>query len=109
METNSSVIEINPTIWKSTVEIGDLFDRWKEEVITVEEFASELVERLSKNKYASNDDIKDIIGELKLVEDMDELDRYIDDLYDFGDNDHRIWFKGSERIDDDYEDIEAVG
>ena len=87
--------------WKSKVALSDLHQQYEAGELAVQEVAAKLVERLKLNKYAS--EIEDLIEELERVattteEDFEgelqgDYDCILEELYDFGDNDHRIWFE----------------
>jgi hypothetical protein len=81
------------TNWKTKVVLTDLHEAFEGGDITVSEVAEALADRLEKNPY--HKDLEDLIEELRSG-DLTEVDDYDDvlmELYDFGDEDHRIWFE----------------
>ena len=77
--------------WKETVVIGDLHVGYQCGKYTVEEVGNQLADRLEQTRYKEDWELGDIIFDLRCVGDEDEYDQVLQRLYDFGDEDHRIW------------------
>lgn len=75
--------------WKSTVDVYDIHLKVEENTITVPQAGKMLAERLRKNRYAPQ--IDDIIDMFENAESTEEYDWALGELYDFGDEGHRIW------------------
>jgi hypothetical protein len=75
--------------WKSTIQLADLHKAHQAGELTTSELGRTLAKRLRKSRYAG--DLEGIAQELELVDDVDDYDRLLAALYDFGDRDHRIW------------------
>jgi ATP-dependent helicase/DNAse subunit B len=89
-ESTATIVEVSG--YKSVLKLADLFDRHEDQFLTPAEFAKELAERLSLNQFAEDDDLKDIIEQLKVADnDIDSVDIIVDDLYEFADTDKRIF------------------
>lgn len=76
--------------WKTTVKIGDIHIGHENGLLNIRECGKMLAERLEKNRYHAA--LEEQIDMLKNVEDVEDYDYAIGELYDFGDTDHRIWF-----------------
>lgn len=76
--------------WKTQIELGDIHHKFESGEMTIQQVGQELAKRLRASPYA--DDLDQEIGELECVDDPDDYDEILSDLYDFGDWDHRIWF-----------------
>lgn len=75
--------------WKTKIELRDLHEAFEKGEMTVKEVGKALADRVQKNRYAG--ELEDIIYELRVVDDVDDYDWCLEQLYDFGDYDHRIW------------------
>ena len=76
--------------WKTKVKLTDLHELFTEEEITINELGNKLADRLDESPYRG--EIQDLIDELREVADVHEYDAVLEELYDFGDEGHRIWF-----------------
>jgi len=79
-----------------------LHEGFDAEKLTIQQVAAELAKRLHANKYC--DDLWEPIERLECLSTDDELSQYelvdwydgiLNDLYNFGDEDYRIWFEPS--------------
>jgi hypothetical protein len=77
--------------WKTKVDIFDLNCQFEADEITAKEYADQLANRLERNKYAKDEELKDIISDLRDAQDEDDVDSVLYQLYEYGDYDHRIW------------------
>lgn len=87
--------------WQSEVVLADLHASHEAGELAVQEVAAKLVERLKSNKFAK--ELEYEIDELQRIAETEEeeydlelqgdYDCILKELYDFGDNDHQIWFK----------------
>jgi hypothetical protein len=75
--------------WKSEVYLADLFTDEEKGTMTINEIGKETAKRLKLNKY--KDHILDIIERFECVESVGDYDYTLQDLYDYGDDSHKIW------------------
>jgi len=78
--------------WETIVELGDLHERWYRDEISIRVMGELLIELLKKNKYANDPEIVLACERLKKVRKMEQYDRVLEQLYNFGDHNRRIWF-----------------
>jgi hypothetical protein len=77
--------------WKTTVRLGDLHAQHRAGTMTIQEVAKNLAARLRGNLYS--DELEEEIDELEGdIENADHYDSILENLYNFGDSGHRIWF-----------------
>lgn len=82
--------------WKSKIYLGDIFEKFKDDGKPSEEISNvgkEIAQRISKNMFANEPEMKDIIFRLSDVDVIDEIDEILADLYHFGDCNKRIWIQ----------------
>ncbi len=75
--------------WRSKIEVKDLHEGFEEGRLTVPMVGNELARRVRKSPYAA--ELEDIAAALEGVQEIDDYDAALADLYDFGDRDKRIW------------------
>ena len=75
--------------WKTRVEMADLSLAFEKGTMTSSEAGKEMASRLKQNKY--HEELDEIIDMFENVEDVQDFDYALGELYDFGDEDHRIW------------------
>lgn len=76
--------------WETTVEIGDIHEAYNEDEIDIKEVGRRVAARLRENKYAEY--LSEQIDALEQGEyDADGYDEILSEIYDFGDNGHRIF------------------
>jgi len=76
--------------WKKTLDISDLHQAYGDGSITIIQVAKEVHSRCLKLKI--NDiQFMNITSNFLLIEDIDDYDSVLSDLYDFGDEDHKLW------------------
>lgn len=78
--------------WKTNIPIGDLHEEFENGLKTVQEVGKELAARLRKSPHAQDDRIIDLVDQLEALDDVEDYDYLLQELYDFGDQDHRIFF-----------------
>jgi hypothetical protein len=78
--------------WDYIVTVGDLADAYRDGELTFEETRDGFVERLRASGIKDRD-FEHIVNDLETSPDMDEADFALDDLYDWGDFDKRLWFQ----------------
>jgi hypothetical protein len=84
--------------WKTVLDISDLHSAYKRGDLLPSALAKSVVERLKKNKFAlleaeTYSEVEEIIFEFNDVDDIDDYDEALEQLYDFANIDHRIWIK----------------
>ena len=77
--------------WKTLVKLGDLHAKHEAGELTLTETAKDLAKRLRATPYAA--ELESLLLELENVDTVDEYDEALSALYDFGDEDKRIWFE----------------
>lgn len=77
--------------WDTVVELGDLHQAYHDGKIPISEVAKIFADRLEENKYSIL--LKDEIAALRKIEDVDDFDDVLADIYDFADFNHRIWIR----------------
>lgn len=83
--------------WKATVDIKDLHDAYGEGKVAIAFVAGEVAKRLCQTPYGEDCAMLDIIEQFESLADegekaeVAEYDRILADLYDFADEDHRLW------------------
>lgn len=84
--------------WKYKVRLRDLHERYESGELTVREVGVELAARLRASGAWHDDDrgwrdeLRHIAEELREeVEDVQDYDRILNDLYDLGDAGHMLW------------------
>jgi hypothetical protein len=78
--------------WETVVELGDLHERHHRGEISIRVLGELLIELLKKNKYADHPEIVRACERLKKVRKVEQYDRVLEQLYNFGDYNRRIWF-----------------
>jgi FMN phosphatase YigB (HAD superfamily) len=81
--------------WEKTLEVKDLWEKYENDEINIEDLSKQVAKRL-ETLYPGDDrwmDIQDFIDRFECVEDVEEFDDILDELYDWGDNGHRLWIK----------------
>lgn len=94
------------TSWQSTIILKDLWGRYDEDKITLPELVWETIKRCEENKFyplfrhnvkALEEQLEECLGATDKEEGLDRLesdyDNFMDNLFDFGDFQHRIWVK----------------
>ena len=79
--------------WKNRVKVTDL---WEDEGLSFEETRDAVVERLEALGIEDEDEFtpfSDIVNGLRYSEDESEFDQWWDELYDWGDEGHRLWIE----------------
>ncbi len=84
--------------WKTTLDISDLWSKFDDGDLSVQELASKIAQRLESNEFYGDDDLVEIVYNfVSLAEDSnaedDDFDYIMQDLYDYADVEHRIWIK----------------
>ena len=87
------------THWKNRILYGDLSKAYRDGSLTSAQVAARLVTRLETNivpHYADDQDLCDIIAQFDdLAHDLtttaDAFDDVLENLYDWADEDHRLW------------------
>lgn len=79
--------------WKTTIKIGDLHSCFEANQMPLPELGHQLAYRIKQNRFYSIDnELGSIVLELNaLDDDEDYYDELLEQLYDFGDQGHRIW------------------
>ena len=81
--------------WKHKIQIWDLYDRYDRNEIDVPTLGKLLAERLEKvaEEMPSSwqKELGSIATSLEEVNSVDEYDSCLEALYDWGDQDHRLW------------------
>ena len=77
------------TKWRSVVVIGDLHKSHENGEITINEVARRLEECLAANRF--KEALHGFRKRLLMVEDVEEYDDILEELYDFADDGHKIW------------------
>jgi hypothetical protein len=78
--------------WDEKIDISDLIDNYNDDKINVIAVAKGLADRLAACKWSKKDFIVDCIARLRdAVEDEDEFDELLEELYDWGDTNKRLW------------------
>lgn len=88
--------------WKTTVEIGDLHQAYRDEQISVQELGKAVAARFNVNTFVKtaldydspdfNEDLEAaLIGMDEGLPCIEDYDYCLKTLYDFGDTDHKIW------------------
>lgn len=79
--------------WKKKLDLKDLAEKFDNEEMTATEVGQEVSKRLAELYPEGQRDleIEDFIARFNEIEDEDEFDSLIDELYDWGDADHRLW------------------
>lgn len=77
--------------WKSKIVITDLHDDYENEKMSIVAVASELKKRLEVSPYANDAELQRVMILLNNVENVEEYDKALKALYNFGDYNHRIW------------------
>lgn len=94
------------TSWKSTIKIGDIHKKYQDKEITIEEVGKQVAARAKLNRFIkqaidiiSNNyesEIDEAIENLEEgIENPEEYDYHLNNLYNFGDYGKRIWFDPS--------------
>jgi len=78
--------------WETVVEIGDLHERCHGGEISIRVLGELLIELLKKNKYAEHPEIVLACERLKKVRKVEQYNRVLEQLYNFGERNRRIWF-----------------
>ena len=84
--------------WGFQVRLGDLFT---DEQMPFEQKRDTVVERLRAAGVAEDvrldrfakEDFERLVSDLALAPDAEEFDRVLDDLFDWGDDDKRMWIQ----------------
>lgn len=84
--------------WKTTVNIKNLHAAFRAGTITVQKMAVGVAARLKKNRFAEEWAMLDIIDCFEALAEepkatVEDYDSILAELYDFADDDHRIWVK----------------
>lgn len=85
--------------WKTILDLSDIRAEYEDEKITLQVLAYKTAARLRLNPFAQDDQLQYIIQEFQeLSQDNivdDDYDDILNDLYEFADQEHRIWIKMS--------------
>ena len=78
--------------WQNRVDLSDLWESFDEDDPASFEFTrDQVVDRLRQLPFAGDFDFDSIVYDLESSPDLEEFNRVLDDLYDFGDVGHRLW------------------
>lgn len=82
--------------WKTTLKVRDLHKGLREGTLTAQEVAGKVAKLLTRNPYAADPELAVLIDEFECLAEKkdataDEYDEVLDALYNYGDDDHRIW------------------
>jgi len=77
--------------WNVVLDASDLWKNYEDEKITIAELSKEFAKRLSLTVYAK--DLEELIEHFENATDADTFDYYLEELYDFCDDDKRMFIK----------------
>jgi len=90
----SEMSKRRPLEWGANVDISDAFKETQDGNKTVEELAKLLVTKLREiKKYEDDMDFQSMIDDMEMVDDEEGFDYTLNDLYDWGDIDKRLFIK----------------
>lgn len=75
--------------WKTKIELTDLHTAHRQGDMTIGAVAKELARRVEANTYGGY--LKNLVARLRKVRSVPSYDSCLRELYDFGDDGHRIW------------------
>jgi hypothetical protein len=78
--------------WDHVVKAGDLFRAFEDGVTTFEETRDAVVVLL-RMEHIGDEDFTGIVADLESAADEGEFNAALDDLWDWGDTDKRLWFE----------------
>ncbi|MHC4180735.1 MAG: hypothetical protein ACYSWU_24815 [Planctomycetota bacterium] len=82
--------------WLHTLPLKDIWTWWEtaKEQSHPQELGRRVAERIRKQPWFEDyDELDDFAGQFELVEDIDEFDDVLEELYDWADVDKRCWVK----------------
>lgn len=79
--------------WKCTVDISDLYKKFENGTLTIEQVAKEVYNRCMKTKYNTDTEFVNIISGFLILEDIEKYDDVLMSLYDYADVDYRLWIE----------------
>lgn len=83
--------------WKAQLELKDVWKKYEDGEMTIAEVAGVVAERLKATPYVDNFQMSEIIEQFTCIAAdgkearLKEFEELMDELYDFGDCDHRLW------------------
>lgn len=79
--------------WKETLNIANLHESFNNDEIEIASVAKLVHERCMKLKCAKEEEFEAIISELLMIDDVEDYDGVLGNIYDYGDTGHRLWIK----------------
>jgi hypothetical protein len=77
--------------WKRTLKIGDLHWAHQSDLLTAKDLGQQVAARIRDLRIPDDDWIEIITDNFEYVETIEDYDDFLEDLYDWGDRDHRLW------------------
>lgn len=77
--------------WKHVIDISDSFYKYSTGKVTVREAADDLIEKLRRSPYVH--DLVGMIWNLTDCDDAEEFDELLEELFDFGDDNHKLFIQ----------------
>lgn len=82
--------------WKNTIRIGDLHEDYQAGNLSIQKVGVELARRLKVKRIEDAwGELEEIIERFESVDDVEDYDNVLRDLYDFGDSGHLLWVDSS--------------
>jgi hypothetical protein len=80
--------------WREVVDIGNILERYEERGLA--RTRDDVVAQLEHTRAFRTDidGFRDLVGQLRYADTEEEFDYALDDLYDWGDLDKRLWIGG---------------
>ena len=93
--------------WKYKVQLGDLMGKYEDGELTADQVGKQFAKRLEELPFAKTECVdgwdcahcvfNNIVDAFKHeINDEDDFDAVLGSLYDFGDQDHRLWVEAFE-------------
>lgn len=75
--------------WKTKIKVGDLHAAHRKGDMPITAVAKALAARIERNEFKN--ELAGLVARLRRVRNVRSYDSCLRTLYDFGDQDHRIW------------------
>ncbi len=79
--------------WKYELKLDDLYKKFNDDEIDIQGLAKQTMGRLALLPFREDDTFDMVLQLFKGVETVDMFDEALSLLYDFGDQDQRLWIK----------------
>lgn len=82
--------------WKEKLMLNDLYKKIDDTILSVNEAGKQVANRIRKLKYYKKyiDELEEIADNFEFdCEDVEDFDRNLEELYNFGDFNHRLWIQ----------------